>query len=75
LVPVTVLVHKGVIGSRVTVKLVWYPQTSKFSVVRGLVIWGWIYVDAAKMEENWELHTTSPVERALVSVSPGFSLK
>jgi len=75
LVPIAVVVHKGVIGSLVTVKHVRYAQTRQLSIVFGLVIWGWIRVDAAKMEEDWALHATGPVEGALVSVSPGFSLK
>ena len=71
LVPIAIVVHKGVVGPRVVVKLVWYPQTGLLRVVLGLVFRGWICVYGAKVEENGALHTTGPVEGALVCVSPG----
>ena len=69
LVPIPVVVHKGVVGPRVAVKLVWYAQAGQLRVVFGLVFRGWICVYAAKVEENGAPHATGSVEWALVCIS------
>ncbi len=71
LVPVAVVVHKGVVGPRVAVKLMWYAQAGQLRVVLGLVSRGRVCVDAAKVEEDGTLYATGPVEGALVCISPG----
>ena len=70
LVPVAVVVHKGVVCPRVTVKLVWYAKAGQLCIELGLVFRRRICVYSAKMEENGTLHATSPVEWAFVSISP-----
>ncbi len=71
LISIAVVVHKGVVGPRVAVKLVRYAQAGQLCVVLGLVFRGWICVYATKVEKNGALHPTGPVKGALVCISPG----